>query len=125
MNTEVKRGSLAEAQQERSGLSIEGAQSSGVGSALGGAQRELIGVRHFDNHEDKRKLPMLDAVTLTDTAKMRKLAQEAPTMLAVCAYCKGEIGRVACEPGQEGDVSHGICPSCFKAQTGREPSLKG
>jgi hypothetical protein len=50
-------------------------------------------------------------------------AQEAPTMLAVCAYCKGEIGRVACEPGQEGDVSHGICPACFKAQTGREPGL--
>jgi len=65
----------------------------------------------------------LDAVTMTDTAKMRKLAGlTAPTLLEVCAYCKREIGRKSCPPEQAGEVSHGICPDCFKAQTGKEPA---
>jgi hypothetical protein len=49
--------------------------------------------------------------------------QEVPTMLEVCAYCKKEVGRVKCSPEQVGEVTHGVCRECFKALTGREPTL--
>jgi hypothetical protein len=39
-------------------------------------------------------------------------------MRVVCAWCGAALGQRACEPEKDGEVTHGICPTCKARQLG-------
>ena len=41
------------------------------------------------------------------------------TMLRACSYCGADMGTKPCVQKQDGQVSHGICTACYKAQVWR------
>lgn len=55
------------------------------------------------------------ARTDRNSVQERIHAAMSAKMRVVCAWCKSEMGSVACVPEQAGEVSHGLCMACAQS----------